>query len=139
MAVSDAIAVMKTAVTQDANCWNGRIFYRIDDYSSIQLLYSYFTGYPEDNEKVVVSIKGPIRGDEYRHTVDKCLKLLDGKKALDTFRCARVDPKIPIKETVHVQAQYITKSELGGISSSDGRAENIRRAASVHSITCYEV
>jgi pyridoxine 4-dehydrogenase len=106
---SEAIAVMKTAVANGAICWNGGTFYGPQAANSLQLLNAYFTEYPEDANKVVISIKGPVKGDEasVRSTVDECLRVLHGKKHLDIFQCARVDPKTPIEETVRVLAQYV--------------------------------
>ena len=137
----NAIAAMKTAVDNGAICWNGGTFYGPPANNSLQLLNAYFTRYPEDAAKVVISIKGPRKGDEtsVRHSVDECLNVLDGKKILDIYQCARVDPAVPIEETVRVLAQLITEGKMGGISLSEASAENIRRAASVHKIACLEV
>lgn len=132
---------MKTAVDNGAICWNGGTFYGPPAASSLQLLNAYFTQYPEDAAKVVISIKGPWKGDEtsLRRTVDECLNVLDGKKDLDIYQCARVDPAVPIEETIRVLAQLIAEGKIGGISLSEASAETIRRAASVHKIACLEV
>lgn len=61
------------------------------------LLEKYFTKYPEDADKVVLSIKGGAGAnlapdgspENIRRSVDNCLKLLNGKKKLDIFECAR--------------------------------------------------
>jgi pyridoxine 4-dehydrogenase len=60
-------------------------------------LEKYFTKYPEDADKVVISIKGGLNAnmapdgspEGVRRSVDNCLKLLNGKKKLDIFECAR--------------------------------------------------
>ena len=141
MPISDAIAAMKTAVINGAIFWNGGTFYGPANANSLQLLNAYFTKYPEDANKVVISIKGPIKGDErsVRQTVDECLKVLDGRKKLDMFQCARVDPKTPIEETIGLLAQYIKEGKLSGIGLSEPKAEIIRRAAAVHKIAAVEV
>lgn len=132
---------MKTAVDNGSNCWNGGMFYGPPTANSLHLLNAYFTKYPDDADKVVISIKGPVAGDEssVRRSVDECLRVLDGKKHLDIFECARVDPKTPIEETVRVLGQYIKEGKLGGISLDGTEAEPIRRAAAVHKIACVEV
>lgn len=66
-----------------------------------------------------------------RRSVDECLRLLDGKKKLDLFECARVDPKTPIEISIGVLAEYIKAGKLGGISLSECSADSIRRAAKV--------
>lgn len=141
MRTSDAIKTMKTAVSNGAAFWNGGTFYGPSTANSLHLLKSYFTEYPEDAEKVVISIKGPIRGDKenVRRSVDECLRVLDGKKHLDIFECARVDPKTPVEETIEALAQYVKEGKLGGICLDGTKAEPIKRAAAVHKIACVEV
>jgi len=71
--------------------------------------------------------------------VDECLRVLDGKKSLDIFECARVDPKTPIEITIRALAKYVEAGKLGGISLSECSADTIRRAAKVHKISAVEV
>ena len=77
--------------------------------------------------------------ENIRRSVDACLAMLEGKKKLDIFECARVDPKTPIETTVGVLATYVKEGKLGGISLSEVRAETIRRAHKVHPICGVEV
>lgn len=132
---------MKAAVKNNAVFWNGGTFYGPSNANSLHLLNTYFTAYPEDASKVMVSIKGPIAGDEdsVRRTVDQCLKVLNGTKHLDVFQCARVDPRTPIEETIGVLAQCIEEGKLSSISLSEPKPEMIRRAAAVHKIAFVEV
>ena len=146
MPTEEALKAMRTALQLGANFWNGGELYGPPDHNSLQLLAQYFTKYPEDADKVVLSIKGGASpsgpdGSEVgvRRSVDNCLKLLDGKKKLDMFECARVDPKVPIEETIKVLATYVKEGKIGGISLSEVRAESIRRAAKVHPICAVEV
>ncbi|MCJ1288777.1 Pyridoxine 4-dehydrogenase [Xylographa carneopallida] len=53
-----AVKVMKTALEQGANFWNGGIHYGTPQANSLHLLKHYFGKYPEDASKVVLSIKG---------------------------------------------------------------------------------
>lgn len=87
---------MRTALSLGANNWNGGELYGPPDANSLQLLNEYFTKYPEDAEKVVLSIKGGLLpgqmtpdGSEknVKRSIDECLKWLDGKKSLDLFEC----------------------------------------------------
>lgn len=144
----DAIAAMRTALQQGAQAWNGGEFYGTPEYNSLHLLNAYFSQYPEDADKVVLSIKGGAdpktmhpTGDEagVRRSVDTVLKLLDGKKKLDLFECARVDPNTPIEESIRVLAEYVKEGKLGGISLSETSAQSIRRASKVHKIDAVEI
>lgn len=138
---------MKAALKTGANFWNGGEFYGTPDHNSLHLLNRYFTEYPEDAEKVVISIKGGIGpnmmpdGSEegVRRSVDNCNKLLGGKKTMDIFECARVDPNTPIETTIGVLAACVKEGKIKGISLSEVRAETIRRAHKVHPICGVEV
>ena len=137
---------MKAALDHGANAWNGGEFYGTTEYNSMHLLASYFRKYPDDAEKVVLSIKGGLRGmvpdggeENVRRSVDYCIEKLEGKKKLDIFECARVDPNTPIETTMRVLATYVKEGKLGGISLSEVKAETIRRAHKVHPICAVEV
>ena len=139
---------MRAALSTGANFWNGGEFYGTPEYNSLHLLNHYFSQYPADAEKVVLSIKGGFNLDTnlpdgteagVRRSVDACLAGLEGKKFLDLFECARVDPKTPIETSIETLAKYVKEGKLGGISLSEVKADTIRRAAKVHPIAAVEV
>lgn len=137
---------MKAAVNSGSNLWNGGEFYGTPEYNSLHLLNRYFTKYPEDADSVVLSIKGGLRNmapdgspEGIRASVDNTLKLLNGKKTLDIFECARVDPKTPIETTIAALAEYVKAGKIKGIGLSEVKAETIRRAHKVHPIAAVEV
>lgn len=139
---------MQTALSTGANFWNGGEIYGTPSYNSLHLLKQYFTEHPSDAEKVIISIKGsvdPVKhvpdGTEegVRRSMDNCLAGLDGKKFLDLFECARVDPNTPVETTIGALAKYVKEGKLGGISLSEVNADTIRRAAKVHPIAAVEV
>ncbi|PSN73032.1 Aldo/keto reductase [Corynespora cassiicola Philippines] len=143
-----SFAAMRTAISLGAKFWNGGELYGTPERNSLHLLNEYFTKYPEDAEQVVLSIKGGlVRGqlmpdgskENVRRSIDECLKVLDGKKSLDLFECARVDPKVPIEDTISYIAEYVKEGKLGGISLSEVGANTIRKAHSVHPISAVEV
>lgn len=137
---------MRKALSLGANFWNGGEFYGSPGRTSLELLNHYFTKYPEDADKVVISIKGGLKNmhpdgtpEGVRTSVDNCLKLLGGKKKLDLFECARVDPKTPIEVTIGALAEYVKEGKLGGISLSEVKAETIRKAHKVFPISAVEI
>lgn len=143
-----AFAAMKAALNSGANLWNGGEIYGKPHANSLQLLNRYFTKYPEDAEKVVISIKGsisPIRmgpdnsEKNIRRSIDECLKVLDGKKFLDLFEPARQDPNVPLEETMNAMANYVEEGKLGGISLSEVTEDQIRNAEKLHKIAAVEV
>ncbi len=139
---------MKAALNSGCNFWNGGEFYGKPEANSLQLLNRYFTQYPEDAEKVVISIKGGLvpgqmktDGSEknVRRSIEECLKVLDGKKFLDIFEMSRQDPSTPLEETINTMAQYVKEGKIGGIGLSETTAETIKEAAALHPIAAVEV
>lgn len=140
--------VMRTALEHGSNLWNGGEFYGSQDRNSLHLLNEYFTKFPGDAKKVVVSIKGGMKpgqmipdgsAENVSRSIDECLRLLDRKKFLDIFECARVDPNVPIETTIEAIAKYVKSGKIGGISLSECSAQTIRRANKVHRISAVEV
>lgn len=132
-----AFETLNKALELGANFWNGGELYGTPDYNSLHLLNKYFTKYPENAEKVVLSIKGGLKpgqlipdGSEenIRRSVDECLKVLDGKKKVDIFQCARQDKDFPVEHTMEVLAKCVKEGKIGGIGLSEIDAETIRRA-----------
>lgn len=140
--------VLKTALECGANVWNGADLYGTPDNNSLHLMNRYFTKYPEDAAKVILSIKtglvsiSPYQVDaspEYLRTqVDIANKILDGKKTIDVFGPGRVDPNVPIETTVEGLAQLVKEGKIRGIQLCEARADTIRRAAKVHKIDVVE-
>ncbi|CAG8384716.1 unnamed protein product [Penicillium salamii] len=139
---------LNTALELGANFWNGGELYGTPEYNSLHLLNKYFTKYPENAEKVVLSIKGGLKKgvlipdcseENIRRSVDECLLQLDGKKTIDIFECARQDPKVPVEQMIEVLAKYVQEGKIGGIGLSEVDAGTIRRAHKVHPIAAVEV
>ena len=139
---------MRTALSLGAKAWNGGEIYGTPERNSLHLVNEYFTKYPEDADKVVLSIKGGLVAggmmpdgsqENIRRSIDESLKVLDGKKSLDLFECARVDPKTPIEDTISYIAEYVKAGKLGGISLSEVNANTIQRAHKVHPISAVEI
>jgi pyridoxine 4-dehydrogenase len=139
---------MRASLASGANFWNGGELYGTPERNSLHVLREYFSKYPEDAKKVVLSIKGGLvpgkaemdcRPENVRRSVDECLRILDGKKTLDIFECARVDPKVAIEETIGALVELVKEEKIKGIGLSEVRAETIRRAHKVHPIAAVEV
>lgn len=144
----ECFAAMDAAFEQGANYWNGGEFYGTPEHNSLHLLNEYFTKHPERASKIVLAIKGArvpgqlaFDGSEkgVRRSVEECLRVLDGKKALDIFECARVDPDTPIEETIRALGLLVEEGKIKGIGLSEVKEETIRRAAQVHPIAQVEV
>lgn len=111
-------------------------------------MHRYFTAYPEDAEKVVLSIKSGIADMKtfkmdcspaaIRASVDRANAILAGTKKIDVFGPGRIDPKTPVEETVRELGELVKEGKIGGIQLSEVRAETIRRAAAVARIDMVE-
>lgn len=106
-----AFAAMKAALNNGMNFWNGGEFYGPPDANSLVLLERYFAKYPEDADKVVLSIKGGIGAkgglpdgspENTRRTIDTCIAQLKGRKKIDIFEFARRDQNVPMETTFGV-------------------------------------
>lgn len=143
----EASKIMKAALDRGANFWNGAEFYGPPTANSLQLLNHYFTNYPEDSKRVILSVKGafsPAGGPDnspagIRKSVDNCLEVLDGKVFLDIFLPGRIDPQVPIEETVPALAEYVKAGKIGGYGLSECSAESIRRAHAVYPVSAVEI
>lgn len=146
--LEDSIAVMKSALDKGANFWNGGTLYGTKEYNSEQLLNAYFTKYPVDAEKVVISIKGGFDASKHapdaspaflRKEVEALAKSARGKWKIDIFEAARVDPNVPIEDTVRGLKELVDEGLIGGIGLSECSADTVRRAAKVARIESVEV
>ncbi len=83
---------------------------------------------------------GPVNGhpDYIRHAVMHSLQRLK-TDYIDLYTLARVDPNIPIEETVGALAELVAKGIVKYIGLSEASAQSIRRAAAVHTITALQI
>ncbi|MDB4891348.1 MAG: aldo/keto reductase [Gemmatimonadetes bacterium] len=80
-----------------------------------------------------------IRGDaEYvRQACDASLKRL-GVDHIDLYYQHRVDPRIPIEETVGAMAELVTAGKVSHLGLSEAAPDTIRRAHATHPITALQ-
>ncbi|KAI8629409.1 pyridoxal reductase [Xylariaceae sp. FL1651] len=147
-----AFAAMREAIKQGMVFWNGGEFYGPPEYNSLVLLDRYLEKYPEDADKILLSIKGGMKitaegagaadgsPEGTRRSIDNCLRQLNGRKKLDIFEFARRDQNVDMKVTFDViQKEYIDTGKVGGISLSEVRAETIHEAVKIAKIVAVEV
>lgn len=139
---------MKAALDAGCNLWNGGEFYGTPEYNSLQLLAAYFTKYPEDADKVVLSIKSGLNAQhqidgsaEYvKDRVEHSLRILDGKKKIDIFQWARIPDNVDFwTVTLPALQKYVDDGSIGSIGLSEVSAKTIRRAAGSTKISSVEV
>jgi aryl-alcohol dehydrogenase-like predicted oxidoreductase len=86
-----------------------------------------------------MSTVGPLDGspDHVRRSIDGSLERL-GTDHVDLFYQHRVDPNVPIEETVGAMAELVEQGKVRHIGLSEAAPDTIRRAQSVHPITAVQ-
>ncbi|KAF9728936.1 hypothetical protein PMIN06_010358 [Paraphaeosphaeria minitans] len=144
----EAFATLKAALKNGMNLWNGGEFYGTLDYNSLVFLERYFEIYPEDADKVVLSIKGAVgraghhpdgSPEVIRASLDNCMALLKGRKRIDIFECARRDQNTPLDVTFGVlDKEYVQTGKIGGIGLSEVKASTIIEASKLTKVVAVE-
>lgn len=83
---------------------------------------------------------GPVSGrpDYLRSAVFYSLRRLK-TDYIDLYTPARVDPTVPIEETIGALADLVQKGVIRYIGLSEASADSIRKAAAVHPITALQI
>lgn len=146
--ISESITIIKAALNSGATMWNAGEHYGTPSYNSLHLLNAYFTQYPDDADKVFISVKAgfdmvqrkPISsGQGIRDSIERCLSILDGKCQIDLFQAGRLDPDVPIEETIGAIEEYVKVWKIRSVGLSEVSAASIRKANSIIPIAAVEV
>jgi aryl-alcohol dehydrogenase-like predicted oxidoreductase len=86
-----------------------------------------------------LSTLGPLDGspEHVRSSIDGSLRRL-GTDHVDLYYQHRVDPNVPIEETVGAMAELVEAGKVRHIGLSEAAADTIRRAHAVHPITAVQ-
>jgi aryl-alcohol dehydrogenase-like predicted oxidoreductase len=86
-----------------------------------------------------MSTVGPQDGSaaHVRSSIEGSLRRL-GTDYIDLYYQHRVDPEVPIEETVGAMSELVAEGKIRGIGLSEAAAETIRRANAVHPITAVQ-
>jgi aryl-alcohol dehydrogenase-like predicted oxidoreductase len=86
-----------------------------------------------------MSSMGPLDGsaEHVLSSIDGSLQRL-GTDHVDLYYQHRVDPNVPIEETVGAMAELVQQGKVGHIGLSEAAPETIRRAQAVHPITAVQ-
>ena len=86
-----------------------------------------------------MSTLGPLDGsaEHVRSSIEGSLKRL-GTDYVDLYYQHRVDPNVPIEETVGAMAELVEQGKVRHIGLSEAAPETIRRAHAVHPITAVQ-
>jgi aryl-alcohol dehydrogenase-like predicted oxidoreductase len=108
---------------------------RRDEY----LIATKFSRRMDDATPGDISTVGPADSspDHVRNSIEGSLKRL-GTDHVDLYYQHRVDPKVPIEETVGAMAELVEQGKVLHLGLSEAAPETIRRAHAVHPITAVQ-
>lgn len=140
-----AFEVLKIAIENGAGLINTSEFYGLNPReANLILLNNFFTKYPELRSKVKLSCKGAMVNmgepdcskEGVTKSIENTLKYIDH---IDIYECARVDPNVPIEDTISYLKEFVEMGKIGGISLSETNANTIKRANKIYPISFVEV
>ncbi len=147
-----AFKTIKSAIGQGATFFNAGEFYGTPPHSNanLELINRYFTKYPEDAKKIVLSVKGCVdfntlapQGDKENisKSINNILSHLNGNYKFKKFifEPARIDSNVSLEETIGAIADFVKDGRIDGISLSEVGAQTIRKASLVYPISAVEV
>jgi aryl-alcohol dehydrogenase-like predicted oxidoreductase len=94
------------------------------------------SGSPRDGSPEAVRGGGDPR--YLRQTCEQSLKNL-GIETLDVFCMSRVDPNVPVEESVGEMAEFVKEGKTRFISLSECSAESLRRGIAVHPLVSLQM
>jgi aryl-alcohol dehydrogenase-like predicted oxidoreductase len=116
-------------------------------YTNEELLGRFLRTVPRDSVVVATKFGFRINADgtrgldsspqNIRRACDASLKRL-GIETIDLFYQHRVDPKVPIEETVGAMAGLVSAGKVRALGLSEAGPETLRRAAKVHPIAALQ-
>ncbi|KAI4594295.1 Pyridoxine 4-dehydrogenase [Pestalotiopsis sp. 9143b] len=144
-----AYGAMKAAIAQGATFWSTAEFYGMPNPTEgLELLNRYFTANPSDASEVRVFVKGccdlatlypKCNSAGVRESLENCAKILRPVKKIDTFGPTRIDPSVPLEETIETLKEVVGEGKIGGIGLSEVGNKTIGKANAIHPLSLVEV
>jgi aryl-alcohol dehydrogenase-like predicted oxidoreductase len=146
---NESIATIHAAIDAGINLIDTGDFYGMGDNE--MLIGRALRQIPGARDKVLLSVKfGPMRGPDgsfigldarpaaVKNFLAYSLERL-GVDHIDIYRPARLDPAVPIEETVGAIAELIQKGYVRFVGLSEVGTSTVRRAAAVHPIADLQI
>ncbi|TCI02164.1 aldo/keto reductase [Corallincola luteus] len=145
---TQSFSVLNKAIDLGVTFWDTADMYGQGDNE--RLLGAFFKANPQTRAKVQLATKfGVVRADDgefvgvngrpdyIQASCDASLKRL-GVDHIDLYYQHRVDPTVPIEETVGAMAELVQQGKVRYLGLSEASASTIRRAHAVHSISAVQ-
>jgi aryl-alcohol dehydrogenase-like predicted oxidoreductase len=141
---SESLAVLRRYFELGGNFLDTAEIY--GPYTNEELLGKFLREIPRDNAVIATKfgfkIENGIRGTDsspanVHRACDASLKRL-GIEVIDLFYQHRVDPQVPIEETVGAMGELVKQGKVRALGLSEAGPETLRRAAKIHPITALQ-
>ncbi|KAG9002793.1 hypothetical protein FRB94_004739 [Tulasnella sp. JGI-2019a] len=116
--------------------------------ANLHLIARFFDKYPELADRTFLSVKGGVgandlapdsSADNLCRSVDACNAALNGKKRMDLFECARIDPRVSVEDTMRTLKQLVKEGKFDHIGLSEVSAETVERANKIVGVAAVEI
>jgi aryl-alcohol dehydrogenase-like predicted oxidoreductase len=141
---SESLAVLRRYFELGGNFLDTAEIY--GPYTNEELLGKLLREIPRESAVIATKfgfkIENGIRGTDsspanVRRACDASLKRL-GIEVIDLFYQHRVDPQVPIEETVGAMGELVKQGKVRALGLSEAGPETLRRAAKIHPITALQ-
>jgi aryl-alcohol dehydrogenase-like predicted oxidoreductase len=141
---SESLAVLRRYFELGGNFLDTAEIY--GPYTNEELLGKFLREIPRENAVIATKfgfkIENGIRGTDsspanVHRACDASLKRL-GIEVIDLFYQHRVDPQVPIEETVGAMGELVKLGKVRALGLSEAGPETLRRAAKIHPITALQ-
>ncbi|MBQ1783556.1 MAG: aldo/keto reductase [Gammaproteobacteria bacterium] len=142
------LRVLAEALALGVSFWDSADMYGLG--SNEALIGQFFASHPGSRQRVQLATKFGIvraadgsfvgvngRPDYVKQACDASLKRL-GVEQIDLYYQHRVDPQVPIEETVGAMAELVTAGKVNYIGLSEASSATIERAHRVHPLSAVQ-
>lgn len=146
---TEAFKLLSAAIEDGAVFWSTAEIYGMPDPTAgLQLVRRYFEAHPEHKDKVTLFVKGcsdlktmapTTTRDGIRQSITNCLEILGGVKTIDVFGPARMDPSVPLTETMTALNELVGEGKIRGIGLSEVGASTLEKAHAIAPLSLVEV
>ncbi|KAG6377178.1 NADP-dependent oxidoreductase domain-containing protein [Boletus reticuloceps] len=138
-----------TTIISENVCSAGEFYGHNLSTTNLEMIARFFEKYPEYVDRTFLSIEGgltvgagpPLQSHRCSVPINSCLsrpentlrsvnavnEKLRGTKRLDLFQCARVDPNLPVEDSIAALAKLKSQGKLDHIEMSECSAETLLR------------
>ncbi len=144
---TESVATLHKALELGINFWDTADFYGNGDNErliakvlkgnrdNVFLATKFGFRYPDSGSLFVSVVDGSPQW--MRNALEQSLRRLE-VECIDLYYLHRVDPNVPVEESVGAMADMVKEGKIRHIGLSEASAESLRRASSIHPIAALE-